>query len=298
MDKINPAQYITDTDPIDQSAPKVSRWFSVGKRNIRKLTPAQLGYELALGYEISSMRYDDCGLATGTLRRKEIETETVLANLIEDYVDAYNEGRTLNDSRYDELVTIYTATLDKAEDEFSALEADDTVYDGLIETIIGQLGTDFTSFETDVDGKLDDYGESIRLQINTRFDNQLATARQDLVDKGLYNSTTYASMSTGIERDRTLALTDMEDKIISQQLGLSERIYAGQTQMRGAILAARDRLRATIHGAANARLESRNATMQAMAGFMERRTDGYPDLSEVGNLAAALGTGQATAFAP
>ena len=66
--------------------------------------------------------------------------------------------------------------------------------------------------------------------------------------------------------------------------------------MRGRVMAARDRLRDTLHNSADRRLTARNTIVEALARFVEARTDSYPDLAEIGKLASALGAGSPEAF--
>lgn len=298
MESISPSIYITDTDPLHQLTPVVSAWFEVKTHTVDNLGPDQLAWLFAQGWEIANINYDQYGNGTGTLRRTEIKSQQVLQSLLGDYVTAYNEGRGLNDQRYDELVTIYEATLANSQVEYASMETDDAAYDVLIEDIITAIGTDHTTYAADVDGDLDDWDTSITARINTRFDNQLASAAQGLTNRGMYNSTVWASISTGIERERELALSDLADKKIEKQLNLKHQVQGQLVNMRSRVLAARDRLRGTIHNASDQRLAARNAVVMAMTAFMERRTDSYPDLAQVGQMAAALGTGSGHAFAP
>lgn len=238
-------------------------------------------------------RYVDNGLrkTTYSLKRRKLQSERVLQSLITDFTGAYNEGREINDRRYDELVTLYSVLLDKSEDQLTADAANDTTYEGLIEAIITGIGTDHSSYAADVDGALDDYGDSIRLQINNRFDAQLATARQGLVDRCMYNSTVWDSISSGVERERSLALSDVEDKITQQQLALKHKIHDEAVSMRSRVLAARDRLHSQLQAASDRALTVRNAILSAMFAFMERRQDDYPSLSGIADIAAKLGYG-------
>jgi len=282
--------------------------------------------------------------------------------------------------------------IDAMEDDYSTLSS-------VVGSLLTSMASDYSTFADSLDGVLDDYGDSIRSQINTRFDNQLAAAKQGLVDRGMYNSTVWDSIETGLERERSLALSDVADKITQQEISVVRSAYAAQTAMRDRVLAARerlasrladvrkhtagahgrvhaavrdmrrqvhtalqqvhaqlrsvhaqkfagqssvhqalvdmrqrawaakdrvrsrvdavhaarndanarlysakasmrdrivaarDRVRHTLHSQADRRLASRNMLVEAMTRFMEARTDSYPDLSQIGQLAAALGTG-------
>jgi DNA-binding transcriptional MerR regulator len=288
------------------------------------------------------------------MRRRGINPEKTLDSLIRSYTKAYNEGRMVNDQRYDDIVTIYTGMLDKTEDDLNDLAQDYRDYDNLVaiiladlevdfntyqdvinglltvlseshdnyqsltdafntviesdnasyteaienllaivradhseheteilakhaellsdnddyaalvnsvvslvasdyttharivESLISSIQHDFNSFSGDMDGLLDDYGNSITARINTKFDNQLTSLRQGLVDRGMYNSTIWDSLIVGIERERELALTDLVDKITQQQVGLKQNVYREQTAMSERVMASRDHLYAEL----------------------------------------------------
>ena len=298
MATVLPTDYIVDTDPIDQAVPTIADWFEVKTHAVDNLGPDQLAWLFAQGWEVASMQYDTYGNGTGTLRRTEVKSQEILQDLIQDYISAYNEGRDLNDQRYDELVSIYQAIVADSQVQQDVLLADDTVYDGLIEVIITALGTDHTAYETDVDGDLALWNTSLTTRINLRFDNKLTSMQQSLVDRGMNNTTVWTSVATGIERERELALSDLADKKLVQELDLKHKVQDNLNNMRGRVLSARDRLRTTIHSGSDTRMASRNALITAMASFIERRTDSYPDLGQVGQLAAQLGTGSGNTFAP
>lgn len=232
------------------------------------------------------------------LWRRSLKPEAALDSLVKSYTDAYNEGRQLNDQRYDDLIVLYSAVLSKSQGVFNDLEASDETYNTLIQSIIASIGTDHTAYSGDVNGDLDEYGISMRLQVNIRFDNAVSAAKQALINRGMYNSTTWTSTYAGLERERSLSLTDLEDKLMQQRLALKHKVHGELTSMRSRVMAARDRLRDTLHNASDRRLTARNTIVEALARFVEARTDSYPDLAEIGKLAAALGAGSPESFSP
>ena len=163
MDKIDPSTYITDTDPVDLAVPVVSDWFSESIQELQA-TESELAWYLAQGWEVIAGGYtlvntDGSTITKYRMQRTTLNTKKVLQDLITSYVEAYNTGRELNDQRYDDIVTLYEAMLDKAEDEYIDFEGEDAVYEALIEAIITALGTDF-----------DDYNKVVR----TYIDNMIA----------------------------------------------------------------------------------------------------------------------------
>lgn len=294
LDKLNPTFQATDLTV--KAHESVSSWYTT-ESTFGDFTPSEFAYLQAQGWR-TTKSYKIDGTTTYFLSRRIIKPEKVLNALVRSYVTAYNEGRALNDQRYDDLVTVYQAVLDSTEDAYIGLETDDDAYEVLVESILASIATDHTTYAADVEGDLDDYGDSIRDQINNRFDAELAKAQQALLDRGMYNSTIWTGVSAGIERERTLALTDVEDKITQQQLALKHKVQAELISMRSRILAARDRLRTFLREAKDRQVAARNAVVTALGQFVERRTDSYPDMAEIGRLAASLGAGSAEAYSP
>jgi len=302
MDKINPALYITDTDPIPQEIFDTTDWYESQETTIQD--PDQLPWMMAQGWIIDEAVVTGYWTSTGkpigtwTLSRRVLKPEEALKDLTESFIEAYNTGRELNDTRYDEIVTLYSVMLDKTEDELNSLESDDTTYDDLIDNILAAMETDFAEYDGNVDGLFDSYGNAQRTRINQQFDNQVAEQRSSLIDRGMYNSTLWNTTEAGIERERARALTDLEDSILERKVGLEDRQYTLKSEMRGRILAARDRLRASLQDRDTNHITLRNNVLNALLAFMERREDGYPDIGSVGQLTSNLGASSPTYPAP
>jgi hypothetical protein len=297
MDKIIPLDYITDTDPVPIVPRDATQWYETINIivNTEYTNSDQVTWLLAQGWlvyqTIIYFENNEPYRIAWFLTRRTISGEKVLAAMVQDYSEAYNEGRELNDSRYDEIVSIYSVVADKMQDELVLLDTKDAAYDVLIEALITAVEADWTSHDTEVSGDLDAYGTAQVTRINTQYDSELSKAQAHLVNTGMYNTLNWTSASAGIERERARALNDHNDRLIVQQIGLEERLYAAKTQMRDRILQARDRLFSTVHTAAMAREGMREKIITALCNFMERRTDSYPDLTAIGESAAVLGAG-------
>jgi len=304
MQSINPAAYITDLDPADAAIVDASGWYESETAELK--TPEsrlQLPWLLAQGWVVEEEGVTDPG--TGEegepfikLKRRRLIPEKALKDLVESFTNAYNEGRTLNDRRYDEILAVYNVLHSSNQVELNALQADDITYNSLVTVLIAGLSTAYNTHYTAVDGAFDDYGDSQRERIATQFDNQLTASRASMIARGIYNTTAWDSVEAGIERERATALTDLEDKILERQVSLADRLFAVREEVTGKVIAAHDRLRAQFHDRDVQRIGVRNTIVQALLAFMERREDGYPDLTGVGNLAASMGASQPTYPAP
>jgi len=223
------------------------------------------------------------------MKRRKLQSERVLQDMITQFTKAYNEGRLLNDRRYDEIVTIYNVMSTATQEDMLSTAADDLKYDTIIDGIITALPTDFATYESRVEGLLTGYGESHRDRINTQFDNQLSKARADLISRGMYNGTVWTSVASGTEEARAKALTDVEDKISDRTLASVDKLQSDRMEVGNRIEAAAARLgemkRKRVFDAATLR----NAVITAMLAFMERREDEYPGIGELANIASGLG---------
>jgi hypothetical protein len=295
VDKLEPV--IRDTPLTTQTSPSISGWYA-SESSSGYFTGSEFAWLQAQGWRPTAIVSENSGRTWYALTRRIIKPEYVLRDLVSSYTRAYNEGRQLNDQRYDDLVTLYLAVLDKTEDSLNELEDDHANFQTLIDTHLAQVTSDHATYAADVDGDLDAWGTSLLAEINARFDAELSKAQQSLIDRGMYSGVMWTTTSAGIERERTRALTDAQDKITQAQLALKHKIQAELTSMRDRVFAARERVRAFLSGAVDRHLAVRNGAAEALGRLVERRDDDYPDLSEVGRLAAGLGAGSAEAFSP
>lgn len=273
--------YATVSNPTPPSFEQIgyARWTGTG-----------IGGELTRQEVEVAGRYLPPGQATiYQLKRRKLQAERCLQDMIQEFTDAYNEGRQVNDDRYDELVTLYNVMLDKSETEIAGLDTLTSDYSDVVESIIAAMPTDYSAHKDEVDGILDDWGDSMRAEVNTRFDNELAKAQQNLVDRGMANTTLLTSVNAGIESERSKALTDLEDKIVERQLALKDRLYTLKVEVEKRTMEAHARLLAVTQDHVLKPLEFRNTIFQAMLAMMERRTDDYPGLDGLANIAAQLG---------
>lgn len=325
MEKINPLLYITDWSPNIEAAMNASKWFEseTMQVTIQPGSDVSIGWFQAQGWvvvkidrstgpgesatttvrvsgDVSSSRSTTTVnrsnfVYTYTLKRKKLQADLVLQNMIEEFTKAYNEGRVLNDRRYDEIVMLYSVMLSRSEDE---INIDTSDYEVLMRRILGNLEREFYAHEAKTEGLLVNLGDSRREQVNLRFDNEIASARQSLVSKGLYNTTVWASTSSGIERNREMALNDLEDKLAEREISVVDRLQTIRNEMNDRISSSAERIRGLVLKKAFDAATFRNTILTAMLAFMERRSDDYPGIGELANLAAGLGYGEGYSVKP
>lgn len=309
MDTITPSSYHINWDPIPEQTLDASSWFENEYIEVRveEGEKGMIAYYQAQGwvaYNVyaSSVHIGggDSGVTAWTYRmkRRKLQSERVLQDMIGEFTSAYNEGRSLNDRRYDEIVSVYDRLVDETQDEIQKADTDVAQYETIIDGIIDGLPTLADDYETTVDGLLDDYGESQRDRINTQFDNQISEARQNLVSKGMYNTTTWNAVEAGIERERAKALTDFEDNLIERKLVTEDRIVNIKLDLKTRLEGAASRLSEMKRRHQYDGTEIRNRIITALLAFQERRTDDYPGIGQLANIASQLGYSEGGTVSP
>jgi hypothetical protein len=311
MNHINPLLYITDTDPVPEKVLDASQWFETEYIELNFDTGQgrllqYVEWYMAQGWTVydrhNETYYEGLNVfyrGWVRMKRRKLQSERVLNDMIREFTEAHNEGRAINDRRYDEIVTIYNVMLDRSQVDMQSAVSVTNEYASIIDAIIGNLGADFAAYAAETTGLLDGFGASRRAAIATRFDNELSKARQDLITRGMNNSTIWASVSAGIAREREKSITELEDQIIGQKMSRADRINGAREAMRSKMLAAHDRVfKARSEDGIIKPVEFRNSIISAMLNFMERRQDEYPGLDGLANIAAQLGYGEGGTVSP
>jgi DNA-binding ferritin-like protein (Dps family) len=305
MTKINPLLYITNWTPVSQSVLNASGWFENETTTVRILAGSEesLGWFLAQGWTVTSSTREKTLLRTSVysssnviaydyvyaMTRRKLQSDRVLQSMINEFTKAYNEGRRLNDRRYDEIITLQSVMLDDTENEFVTVNASVAAYEAIVDRVIADLPADFATYKSEVEGIFDTWGDSQRERVNTQFDNQLAKARADLISRGMYNGTVWTSVASGIEESRATALNELEDRVVDKRFSVVDKINSVRSDFRSRLEASALRLSDEKQKRVIGQLEFRNAIITALAAFMERRTDDYPGIAELAKLAAGLG---------
>jgi hypothetical protein len=73
-------------------------------------------------------------------------------------------------------------------------------------------------------GQMEKMGESRRSAINEAFDKSLDDSLARLSDRGFGNSSGLATIEAGNQRDRQRALTELEDSLLGQRVGVQSTI--------------------------------------------------------------------------
>lgn len=224
------------------------------------------------------------------LIRRKMQSELVLKDMIESFTKAYNEGRQINDERYDELVALYSIMLSRTEDEanaFGGLSADD--FKPLADAIIAACKDAMEKYAASADDIPADWLQSRIDEINRKFDALIAKTKSEMVTKGTYNSTVWTTTESGIERERQIALNDLKDEMVTLKVDVLGKIAAMKADIGQKLLDCEIRIIEAQQKMLLGPTEIRNTVFKWMLDFMERREDDYPGLEQLATIASQLG---------
>jgi len=349
-----------DVSPLLRYTPYTPSWWT--SQTIDRVPETSVGWLVAQGWQVvSTYAEEDCGQTFYVMTRQSMQSWVILQNLLTEYVSAYNEGRKNNSIRYNDVVDLWIdmmaknrGHLDRMADltntrvDFYFTTLDSLVTD--IEDEIGDIRESLDDAETEIDEALQDHANTLVLlesdynthapiarafltdlgvtelaRINEQFDNLQAKLEFDLVNRGLLSSSLITSITTRVERERSEAVTSLNDRLNREKLANQHQLYGQQFSMRGAVTqgaAQRTQIQMakgewlvrnhqsllatkiqTRLAQAQSRLEGQSRENAVMAyqldhrtnlgvglfGFVERREDAYPSLDSITKLVAGLG---------
>ena len=224
------------------------------------------------------------------LKRRKMQSELVLKDMIASFTKAYNEGRQINDERYDELVALYALMLSRTEDEanaFAGLSVDD--FKPLAKMVTDAVKDALEKYGASVENLPEDWLQSRRDEVNRKFDALLAEAKSKMVSEGTYNSTVWPTTVSGIERDRQFALNDLKDDMVTLRVDVMGKIAAMTADVGAKLMDCEIRIIEAQQKMLLGPTEIRNTVFKWMLDFMERREDDYPGLEQLATIASQLG---------
>jgi len=226
------------------------------------------------------------------LKRRKMQSEAVLQDMITSFTKAYNEGREINDARYDELVALYSLMLSRTEDEanaFGGLSAND--FKPLAEAVVAAVKDALEKYRGAVGDIPADWMQSRIDEINRKFDALIGQAKSKMVSEGTYNSTVWPTTLSGIERDRQYALNDLKDEMVTAKIDAYGKIATITSDIGQKLLDCEIRIIEAQQKMLLGPTEVRNTVFKWMLDFMERRDDEYPGLDQLVTIADRLGYG-------
>jgi DNA-binding ferritin-like protein (Dps family) len=295
LENINPLDTITDIDPVDKAIPAMTGWYL---STTAEVTEEALPWMLAQGYEVvGANRYGSVvgPITSYNVNRISVRSWKVLQDLLKDFTESYNEGRQANDIRYDDIVNMWSEMLTKSEtfmaENRTTLDGQITLQLATLDSLESDYDTFFSQIQTDLNA-LDLTGDADIERVNNQFNALVAAKKQELMSNGFYSSAMLATIEAGIEEKRALALTEISERLQRMKADLSlkkNQVYFDVLRMRQGTIDAKMGLVNKQQQFLAYQMDERNKILMGLFGFMERRTDSYPDLGVMAQLTASLG---------
>lgn len=226
------------------------------------------------------------------LKRRKLQAESVLKDMIKSFTDAYNEGREINNARYDELVSLYALMLSRTEDEANAYANADFDLKPLIDEMKNALGDALKAYREQANNLPDDWLKSRIAEINRKFNALIGQTKSKMVSEGTYNSTVWPTTLSGIERDRQYALNSLKDETVKLRLEVYGDVAKITASVGQQLIDAQVRIFDAMQKNLLEPTNLRNTVFKWMLDFMERREDDYPGLDQLVTVADRLGYGE------
>lgn len=183
------------------------------------------------------------GISVGNITIPITNIESFTVDGIEYAEDMNNLNEAL--SEYKITIDKLKVDLEKILDDYEAkLKVPAQIYNKDIESLRKEILEKFASHDAEISELLTHWGDSQRDRIELKFKEVKENAQQGLIDRGLYNSGIWnTSIVPGIERQKEIALTDVEDKIIERRLGVDSQLYQELRQIQDSFVAILERMK-------------------------------------------------------
>lgn len=212
-----------------------------------------------------------------------------LTALLQQFEQAHTEGNAANEARYGELLSGYQQRADTSGQAAGNIAGQYGQLASAQQGALGNVQQGYGQRATDIMGQFDTLGNQQRSDLAARYGQQRSSADQDLVSRGLGNTTIRSSVMAGLGSQENQDLARLNESLTGQRLGY-------QSQLTGDTLGAQERAAGVNYqaGLQGAQFGERAAgTAAGLAGdrlgVIERRTDTTPTLQDVANLSLNVG---------
>ena len=301
MPRINPT--FQDISPITAESPNAGGWYFTS--NIGGVPEEAVPFMLAQGFEINGVFQVDAfnpDVKAYSLTKTRLNNAQVIYDLLESFTEAYNEGRTANDKRYEDIIRLWTEMLDKGEEHIDGAKVELENEIVLHMTTLDALETEYDTFFADVRDDLSNLNITLnadRIRVNNQFDALVAAEGQRLASRGFYSAALISSITAGVEERRALALTEVserEQRLIADIALRKNQVYVDVLRMRSGIIDTKMGLTNRKQEFLKYQLDERNRTLVGLFGFVEKREDTYPGLGAMAQVSASLGESGSAAW--
>ncbi len=229
------------------------------------------------------------------LKRRKMQSEAVLQDMITSFTKAYNEGRGVNNDRYEELVSLYALMLSRTEDEANGFGFSPDDFKPLVEMVVKAVKDALEKYGASVENIPDDWLQQRIKDINDKFDALIGEAKTTMVSNGTYNTTVWPTTLAGIERRRADALNALKDDMVTLKVETYGKIAGTTADVGNKLMDCATQIIKAQKELMLGPTEMRNNVFKWMLDFMERRDDEYPGLEQIAAAAESLGYGDGAA---
>lgn len=223
------------------------------------------------------------------LRRRRLQPERVLQSMMDSFTDAYNSGRTIDNERYESIVSLYAIALSRNEREGEAILVGMDELGKDIAYAWNRVGDFIRNLNESAKAVSDVVGIDATADVNRQFDALLAQTKAQMITNGTYNGTVWPSVAAGIERQRAAALVKAKSEggqiSVSAQSAATNSAVAAYSQL----LSAEQQFSDAVAQRKLTAVELRNSVLKWMLDFVGSREEVYPELEEISSMAQQLG---------
>ena len=306
---------IDDITPAIRYSPYVPSWWQ--SSTITRVPETAVGWLVAQGWQVTSTYAEEaCGQNFYVMSREGMNSWAILQSLLNEYTFAYNEGRSHNQVRYDDVVAMMSDALTRArthldttgdvsdahiviyEDQMDALVAGiesemataltdmtdaDTTLDtqlSLYLTKLNSLQAIYDTHEETAEAFLTDLGTAELARINELYDSNLAKTLQQLTDRGMSSSAITTAITTRNTRERNEAISLLNDRLAREKLENEHTLYQQEMALNGIVLDGRVKYNNAIMTKAQFLVETRKSIAQVISQVRMARVNGRMDIRD------------------
>ena len=170
--------------------------------------------------------------------------ESELDSLIADASTAYTSFRTEVLAILSEMDTSLSALTSGVSTQLGLMDTAVDAHEVTVDGILALYTSDYGTHAALTRGYLTDLGTTELARINEQFNNLLAGNRQALVGRGLYAAALVTQTDARVERERSEAITSLNDRLNREKLEHEHRLYGELTSVRDKNLAGQQYLHA------------------------------------------------------
>lgn len=301
LDPIN--GYWRDVSPAYMYSPYSPAWWSTSM--VTRIPETAVGWLVAQGWQIVRT-YQEDDVTYYDLARQSMQNWMILQTLLDSYTFAFNEGRSHNSIRYNDLIYNWNQMLVATRGTLNTIgdvsDGHITIYFAQIDSLLADLENDFDDIKDELDGIRDDIDAQLVLyasklseieghfnthattvrgllvglgttetaRINEQFDNLVAKTRQGLVNRGIYSSAPFTQFETRIERERSEALSKWNDQLAREKVDNEHKVWGERMGMYEGVLGGRVRYIASLMQKTGLADSKQKMVMALMAARMEK----------------------------